>query len=66
MRLVQRTLPIALARPFVEQFVPEGTKVGIVTVESQILEDAWAGNQDVIAWLLNKKKKWSLRLKKFA
>ena len=27
MGLVQRTLPIALARPFVEQFVPEGTKV---------------------------------------
>ena len=28
MNLVQRTLPIALARPFVEQFVPDGTKVG--------------------------------------
>ena len=27
MRLVQRILPIALTRPFVEQFVPEGTKV---------------------------------------
>ena len=26
---VQRTLPIALARPFVEQFVPEGTRVGM-------------------------------------
>ena len=34
MALVQRTLPIALARPFVEQFVPEGTKVGSIhTVE---------------------------------
>lgn len=30
MGLVQRTLPIALARPFVEQFVPEGTKVTIM------------------------------------
>jgi hypothetical protein len=24
---VQRVLPIALARPFVEQFIPEGTRV---------------------------------------
>jgi hypothetical protein len=30
MRLVQRVLPIALARPFVEQFIPEGTRVSII------------------------------------
>jgi hypothetical protein len=29
MTLVQKTLPIALARPFVERFVPEGTQVSI-------------------------------------
>ena len=30
MSFVERTLPIALARPFVEQFVPGGTKVSIL------------------------------------
>ena len=29
MMFVERTLPIALARPFVERLVPEGTKVSI-------------------------------------
>ena len=30
MRLVQSVLPIALARPFVEQFIPKGTQVSIL------------------------------------
>ena len=30
MSFVERTLPIALARPFVEQFVPGGIKVSIL------------------------------------
>ena len=30
LELVRGALPIALARPFVEQFVPEGTRVSII------------------------------------
>ena len=29
MTFVQRTLPIAVARPYVEQFVPKGTRVSM-------------------------------------
>ena len=65
MRLVQRTLPIALARPFVEQFVPEGTKVNwhyYHRIIDRLYIRGWVGNQDVIAWLLNKNKVSEVRI----
>ena len=38
--LVQSTLPIALARPFVEQYVPRGTKV-----QSCVIIGAYKGKE---------------------
>ena len=38
MTLVQSSLPIALARPFVEQLVPEGTRVSIIMIIISITE----------------------------
>ena len=39
MTYVQRTLPIAVARPYVEQFVPNGTRVQSYHYDYSLMEE---------------------------